>query len=165
MIYFFEEILNPEENEQLAEVAISYSQKYEGKGKLFWRSAKNSPKNSYFLNDIDYPEIVRVLSDRCENLVNKLTEKINLKCKATEVWYNVYDNTQYQEPHNHGGAIFSLVYFNKLPQGSSTLKFIDKSDDILYKERMVVIFVSGLEHYVDSGTNVDPRITWSFNYA
>ena len=119
-----------------------------------------------YLNNIDYPQIVRTFSDRCESTVNKMLEHINHTCKATEIWYNVYDNTQYQEPHTHGGAIFSLVYFNRLPEGSSKLQFTLNPDECsFHKERTAIFFVGGLEHFVVQGTNVDPRITWSSNYA
>ncbi|AIX28389.1 2OG-Fe(II) oxygenase [Synechococcus phage ACG-2014j] len=166
MISIVEEFLSEEENDQLAEVALTYSKKYEGRGKFEWQSAGDSPLNSYYLNNIEYPQIVRTFSDRCESTVNKLLEHIKHTCKATEIWYNVYDNTQYQEPHTHGGAIFSLVYFNKLPKGSSKLQFtLDPDECSFHKERTAIFFVGGLEHGVLRGTNVDPRITWSSNYA
>jgi len=166
MIKIVENFLSEKENNKLAEVALTYSKQYEGNGKFKWQSGEDSPLNSYYLNDIDYPRIVRTFSDKCESTVNKMLERINHTCKATEIWYNVYDNTQYQEPHTHGGAIFSLVYFNRLPEGSSKLQFTLNPDECsFHKERTAIFFVGGLEHFVVQGTNSDPRITWSSNYA
>ena len=167
MIFYVNNLLDKEENEQLAVTALSFARDHVGLGKDKWTSGEDSPYNSYALNDLEYPPIVHVLSDRIDQAIKMIQDQLNIDhdLKAIELWYNVYDNTHFQEPHAHNPGLFSVVYFNKMPEGSSTLTFENEATTPgLQKEGTAVIFLSHMVHGVERGNNTEPRITWSFNY-
>ena len=147
--------MNEDENNELAIATLALSRKYNGKkfsedvrygipstkleryrsgkgAETTWLSGPNSPQNSWNMSDVEYPDIVKTLSDRMSDAVAEISKGLNIwkirsgmkqMIKPIEIWYNVYDDTQYQELHTHNPSIFSSVYFNKLPEGSSKLKF------------------------------------------
>ena len=187
MIYYLIDVMDDRENDELANATLVLSREYNGKklnenvrygiasSKLeqyrsgkgaeeTWLSGKDSPQNSWNMVDVQYPDIVKKLSDRMTDAVDQISKGLKMKkdIKPIEIWYNVYDNTQYQEPHNHNPSIFSAVYFSKLPDGSSILKFNDGV--VKQKERCGVVFLSHMNHGVEIGTNIEPRITWSMNF-
>lgn len=161
MIYRVDDVMTKEENDELATVALSLSQQYTGTTAIKkWLSGKDSPQNSWCVDDISYPDIVRTLSDRLCDSVSQICD-MNPKLEPIEFWYNVYDNTQYQEPHIHSPAIFSLVYFNKMPRGSAP--FLIDGEEMNVNEGSAIIFPSFVKHGVERGTNSEPRITWAMN--
>ena len=168
MIYYVGGIMTRKMNNELADATIALSKQYKGtKAAERWMSGEDSPLNSWFMPDIEYPDIARHLSDRLCDAMSQICDSLNMdyKVKPAEFWYNVYDNTQYQEMHMHSPSIFSIVYFNKMPEGSAPFAFEDKEMDLdKQTEGSAIIFPSYLMHGVERGTNTEPRITWAMNF-
>ena len=168
MIYYVGGVMTRKENNELADATLSLSKQYTGtKAMEKWGSGKDSPQNSWFIPDIPYPDIARTLSDRLCDAVSQIVDGLNMdyKVKPTEFWYNVYDNTQYQELHAHNPSMFSVVYFNKMPEGSAPFVFEGKEMNLDYQtEGSAIVFSSFLKHGVERGTNTEPRITWAMNF-
>ena len=183
MIYYVNDVMDEDENNELAIATLELSKKYNdkkfnpeqynnGKGsENRWLSGASSPQNSWNFTDIEYPDIVKTLSDRMSDAVAEISKGLNIwkirsgmkqMIKPIEIWYNVYDDTQYQELHTHSPSIFSSVYFSKLPEGSSKLRF--QYSEVEQKECCAVVFLSHMMHGVDVGSNIEPRITWSMNF-
>ena len=194
MIYYVNDVMNEDENNELAIATLALSRKYNGKkfsedirygipstkleryrsgkgAETTWLSGPNSPQNSWNMSDVEYPDIVKTLSDRMSDAVAEISKGLNIwkirsgmkqMIKPIEIWYNVYDDTQYQELHTHNPSIFSSVYFSKLPEGSSKLRF--QYSEVEQKECCAVVFLSHMMHGVSVGSNTEPRITWSMNF-
>ena len=63
-----------------------------------------------------------ILTDLLKIIENKANEFLDTfdknslilgEYKFSDIWYNAYGKNQFQEPHNHGGAIFSGCYYLK----------------------------------------------------
>ncbi len=171
MIYYVNDVMNEDENNELAIATLELSAIHDGvRAKHGWLSGNDSPQNSWGMT-IEYPDIVKTLSDRMSDAVEEISKGLNIwkirsgmkqKIKPIEIWYNVYDDKQYQELHTHNPSIFSSVYFSKLPEGSSKLKFKDR--EVQQKEGCAIVFLSHMMHGVSVGSNTEPRITWSMNF-
>lgn len=130
-----------------------------------------------------------------ENLLDIIEEKIKdylkdcpeeLQIKGTyilsDIWYNIYEKNYFQEPHNHGNALFSGCYylkFNKEKHHQTT--FYNPNYNLDYskieensyfcfesdcEEDDIIIFPSNLKHGTKGIKEKDSeeiRITISFN--
>lgn len=114
----------------------------------------------------------------------------SFECDIADIWYNYYQNKEYQEPHTHFGTYnspnhFACVHFLSYnPKIHSPLTFCDplrlvrlstletigfggysENIDVNAREGDLVMFPSYLEHEVRPAppTPEYPRITISFN--
>jgi uncharacterized protein (TIGR02466 family) len=129
-----------------------------------------------------------------EPVIECVTEHVNDFAKAhnsmyeykmEHSWANISRPGNFQEFHTHDGSIFSAVYYVTVPKGSGNIIFEDpRAPDMLplkeIKDRnelsyvkvgytpevgTLVIFRSYVRHCVQTGTNVEPRISLALNYG
>jgi uncharacterized protein (TIGR02466 family) len=125
------------------------------------------------------------LLDKITNSVNAFARSLGSDYNYTsrEGWINISDSTHYQEYHYHPSSIFSAIYYLKAPEGSGVTIFrsplqpdmmplknttfnllnLDSCEYPAVTNRLV-IFRSYLEHMVEKGTNIEDRISLSFNF-
>ena len=92
MIYYVGGVMTRKQNNELADAAIALSKEYRGtKAAERWMSGEDSPLNSWFMPDIEYPDIARHLSDRLCDAMSQICDGLNMdyKVKPAEFWYNV----------------------------------------------------------------------------
>ena len=96
----------------------------------------------------------------------------------TNSWLNIYKKNQHAIPHQHGGAVFSVVYFVKIPKDSCDFYFHNHRKSILnstldgqmsdlkvdVKEGHVIVFNGDLMHSVTSNMSEETRLTLAINY-
>ena len=129
-------------------------------------------------------DLLDILEEKIYEYINNCPEELRIKGKyiLNEIWYNIYEKNYFQEPHNHGTALFSGCYylkFNKKKHCQTT--FYNPNYDLDYKninqnsyfcfepdceENDLIIFPSNLKHGTkglkDKNSN-ELRITISFN--
>lgn len=180
-------------NEELKEILIPYIEKHKNQ-------LTSPPKNwittniiTSFDNDdmnsiFEEGQTSKKLYSQYDEVLNKFFDK-TWKTIIKSIWFNYYENGEFQEPHTHLGTClnpthFACVHFLKFdPLLHSKLTFRDPNVklrngfleidsnryDEMYelhaKEGDLVMFPSYLEHFVKSGppTPGNPRITISFN--
>jgi len=127
--------------------------------------------------------LLDVIENKIHEFLSLYGEKINLHgdFSLSEIWYNVYKNNQFQEPHTHGGSIFSGCYYLKFNKHDHhQTQFYNPNYNLDYlklennphfcfepdcEEDDLIIFPSALKHGtkgVMQNSN-DTRITISFN--
>ena len=105
--------------------------KYDNKDKLIETLSKDFYKNKnkltpdwkcFIYSSYKHPEQDNIPEDLLDIIEEKISEYLNncpeeLQIKGTyilsEVWYNIYEENYFQEPHNHGNALFSGCYYLK----------------------------------------------------
>jgi hypothetical protein len=106
------------------------------------------------------------LRKKYEKITKEVCKLFKIKNYAlSDIWYNYYKKSQYQEPHIHEGqggltAVHYLIFNSK---NHSKTCFTDlkikppkiKSGDILF-------FPDNLEHYVPENKTEEPRLTVAF---
>jgi hypothetical protein len=85
-------------------------------------------------------------------------------------WVSIHANKSQHEPHNHIGYAVSGAYYSKVPQGSGMFCFTDPTGQREQrgkemKRGELVIFPSYAEHAVSKSTNIEPRVSFSLNWA
>lgn len=147
-------------------------------------SFENEEVNSIFHEEEVAKEIRSQYTDVLETFFDKTWEMA-----MGSIWFNYYENGEYQEPHTHIGTCMSPIHFacvhflsfdpsvhNKLcfidpirKLRSHYLEFDSNKYDEMYEldvnEGDLVMFPAYLEHFVKPGppTPGNPRITISFN--
>ena len=161
-----------------------YSKKWKGYGDDAWSSGKKSPTNCFgmdaeFRSVKEFKELSGLVLHNCEQVAKGLGMP-KFDWKVTNAWYNSYDKNNYQEFHVHPMSYFSVIYFCKLPKGSSPVIFMNSTQeynnisdmnndcfkskiDIEFPQNSMLIFRSHVLHKVPFGTNNEDRITFSFN--
>lgn len=110
----------------------------------------------------------------------------NYNTLLNNLWYNVNRKNNFNYPHTHGGSTFSGIYYLSVPKNSGKLifnnpdatiknltfygkpmkiynEFNSTQFNIIPKEKLLVLFPSHIEHYVEPNKNDDPRISIAFN--
>ena len=151
--------------------------------------------NSSFPNIKDDDPVVspeirdNLMADLKEEMVENFREmKIPDKFKYENFWYNIYHDTQGQEPHSHLNGCLAKppywcgIYYNKRASPTTFIrpdtnnrihKFPHKSDffqnyfaDTLrpdLNDGDVILFPPYLQHCVEPSTSATMRMTFSFN--
>jgi hypothetical protein len=153
----------------------------------------NNNANTNFYNSLPLENTLqKYLIDIVFNPTNKLIDELYnldefarpsstkpISAKLASIWWNVYGNGKYVEPHNHGLFGISGVYFLDLPNdepNSTTFLFNnhypisdDKTEDfsLLYhntsyvKEGDVLLFPTAMPHYVNPVNST--KVSIAFN--
>jgi uncharacterized protein (TIGR02466 family) len=126
------------------------------------------------------------IEEKLKQFLKIYVKKINIRGDyiINHIWYNAYGKNQFQEPHNHGDALFSGCYylkFNKNIHHQTT--FYNPNFNLDYsklennsyfcftpdcEEDDVIIFPSFLKHGTKGISDLnteDTRITISFNIS
>jgi uncharacterized protein (TIGR02466 family) len=120
-----------------------------------------------------------------EDKIDEFLEYNNLLCKEnyyiSNIWFNIYKENQFQEPHTHGTSLFSGCYylkFNKMiheqtifynPNFNINYKKVEDIDyffsDLDCNEDDIIIFPSNVKHGTKGLKKKcdESRITISFN--
>jgi|TARA_B100000035_G_scaffold195777_1_gene167201 uncharacterized protein (TIGR02466 family) len=145
----------------------------------------------FIYSSFKHPEQNNIPEDLLDVIEEKILEYLKncpkeLQIKGTyilsDVWYNIYEKDYFQEPHNHGNALFSGCYylkFNKKKHHQTT--FYNPNYNLDYKkleqnsyfcfepdcdEDDIIIFPSSLKHGtmgLRDKNDDEIRITISFN--
>ena len=102
------------------------------------------------------------------------------------LWFNVNRKNHFNYPHTHGGSTYSGIYYLSVPEDSGNLIFNNPDSmiknltfygepmktynefnstqfNIIPKEKLLVLFPSHIEHYVEPNNGDKPRISIAFN--
>ena len=150
-------------------------------------SYESEPEGMELLEkDSEYQKLLVEKYNTCFNNIFKIDYQISIG----NIWYNYYDNGEYQEEHDHIGTLFNPAHFScihflsfdpdqhKCPQfrdpicqiRNFSLEIGQNRCDEIYepqiKEGDFLMFPSYLKHRVPAGKPTKyPRITLSFNIA
>ena len=124
-LYVVTDVLTEEENQELADHIVSVQDQQVGIGKNVWHSGEGSPKNSFGLNvkDKQFNRILGHIHYHMGQYINTVKADVNVNTMKKEWWWNLYQGHNYQEYHNHFPHLFSGVYYARIPEGSSDIKF------------------------------------------
>ena len=122
-------------------------------------------------------------------VINTCTSYMELgfSLKLQNYWFNINEYGDYNDLHNHRGAILSGVFYIDIPQKNSGNIRFQRDDDIDYyiphnlikkynlnngssvsyapMNGKLYIFPSWLKHAVESNRSQETRISMSFNYG
>ena len=146
--------------------------------KCFVYSSYNDPKQNIPSDLLD------IIQEKIREYIINCPKELRIKGKyiLKEVWYNVYEKNYFQEPHDHGEALFSGCYYLKFNKDihHQTI-FYNPNYNIDYEklkensyfsfepdceEDDLIIFPSKLKHGtkgIKQKTSDNLRITISFN--
>ena len=102
------------------------------------------------------------------------------------LWYNVNRKNNFNYAHTHGGSNYSGIYYLSVPENSGKLVFNNPDTmiknltfygqpmktfneynstqfNVIPKEKLLVLFPSHIEHYVEPNKSDEPRISIAFN--
>jgi uncharacterized protein (TIGR02466 family) len=145
-------------------------------------------------NIFDNEHIIDLFSkvNQCVYEISRIMGIRKNKLELSNFWININSKKDYNLPHTHFGGIISGVFYIKVPENSGDLIFINRNDEIVKsyltfsnliggidydytqftselwkiqpKENNLILFPSWLEHYVQSNSSDEDRISISFNY-
>jgi len=181
-IYQAFDLISDEENSAIRNRCLELYSKIESGGENWICNAFTSlGKYDISQDKIFHPVISKVLEGIQEF---SLSLNSDSSYSLTQSWFNICNENSYQEYHEHSNSIFSCIYWVSAPEGSGntifatplntmiSLKNVVKYDFItaetavyLPKEKSLIAFRSYLKHMVQIGTNKEPRISLSFNFA
>ena len=128
-----------------------------------WQSRNNLHKEKLF-----FP-LIRTLQNEYSSILDDPSQVI------TGLWLNISSYTNWNSPHRHvifadsyPYIKFSGVLYLKVPPNSGEINFQnplnrDSFLNIDPQEKMMIIFPSILEHYVEPNLNQEDRISIAFN--
>lgn len=136
-------------------------------------------EDNYMLHIFDREFLDKVVWDSVDKMLVDINERITLPVPKSSVlshiWYNKYDNLNWQEIHNHEkSSTYSGIYLISLEENNTTNFVYPQhlrcyTNETLYTlntsnldEGHVIIFPSELMHYVNP-TLSQNRLTISFN--
>ena len=141
-----------------------------------WQS-NNIPPNDYF-----FSEFILEIEEQANNFAEELG--IYQKGKITNLWININGHKDFNRRHTHGNSLISGVFYVKVPDESSKIRFYHPSYqlidrdwnvklkynqytsgrwDIPPKKGRLLLFPSWLEHEVCPNLSQEKRISISFN--
>ena len=140
----------------------------------------------YQTNDLNYKDY-KFLFDAMTLHIKKYAKQFNYKpgLGLSNFWININKNKDYNNMHTHPNSIFSGVFYIKTPKNCGNiifknpftcLEFIIDPEKINEKNKynrsscyikteskILVLFPSWLEHYVEPNSSQEDRISISFN--
>ena len=149
------------------------------------RIASNSggwQSNNIFSDDDFFSEFILEIEKQANNFAKEL--EIYQKGKIGNLWININEYKDYNRRHHHPESIISGVFYVKVPDKSSVLRFFHPSSDFMARdwnvdfkcnmytsgiweifpeEGKLLLFPSWLEHEVDQNLSQEKRISISFN--
>mgnify|MGYP005997639211 FL=1 len=180
-VYYEENIINVEDNDFIVDCCYKI-QKAAKRGGEGWHT---KVYNTLDTHDITYDENFKRLNIAVQNHIQKFV-KVNGSNRYYNLdngWINIYKKNDYQEYHYHNDAVFSAVYYARMPENGGGLilnspkepdmfpiRDIDEQNEfnhshykIYPKERSLVIFRSFVQHMVEPGQHESERISIAYN--
>jgi uncharacterized protein (TIGR02466 family) len=138
--------------------------------------------NNIFSDDDFFSDFILEIEEQANRFAKEL--EICQKVKLNNSWININGYKDFNRRHTHQNSIISGVFYIKVPDKSSRLRFYhpafhlmvrDWNVDIKYneytsdiwniipEEGKLVLFPSWLEHEVDQNLSQEKRISISFN--
>jgi len=126
----------------------------------------SSTKTSHgFKNTVDIKS-QEYMGEKFALLLQKLLKE-KFKLKLINIWENIYDKNDFQEPHVHGGSHFSFIIYKKVNESQTvffhpgktaiqclnTINYFETEQMLPLREGQFVIFPSFLEHMVVKTNN------------
>ena len=141
--------------------------------------------SSFKTKDNQIPnDLLEIVENKSNEFLDICEKELGMKGEyyISDIWYNAYGANQFQEPHTHGGALFSGCYYLKFnKQFHHQTTFYNPNYNLNYsklennsyfcftpdcEEDDLIIFPSHLKHGTRGIVNKnckDIRITISFN--
>ena len=150
------------------------------------RNASNSggwQSYNIFSDDNFFSEFILEIEKQANNFAKEL--EICQSLKLSNLWININEYKDSNRKHHHPGCIFSGVFYVKVPDEFSTLRFFHPSTDLMVRdwnvdfklnkytacfwnvrpeEGKLILFPSWLNHEVDQNLSQEKRISISFNF-
>jgi uncharacterized protein (TIGR02466 family) len=175
-------VVSEEENQRVLAKVLALEKIIEPGGKA-WKSNTFNSRHTYdFLADEDFKPITEQVSRHVAEYAKAFNSTYPYQCASA--WFNVAHEHAYQEFHIHPNSVFSAIYYASCPEGSGNVVFEKDQVDMMpvkgvqsfnaltfttcsYKpvQGMLLIFRSSLRHMVQVGSNTEPRVSLSFNFA
>lgn len=183
VIYSEENLFSKEVNSKWAKKLLEIETQVPTGGEE-WEGKTYTTHNKYNLAaDATFKSLIDVATEHVHVYAKEHGSTAKYKCDIA--WANISKENNFQEYHTHDGSVFSVVYYVASPPSSGDIVFEDpRMPDMLpmrhikernslsfvkigYKsqEGTLLIFRSSLRHCVQSGTNVDPRISIAMNFG
>jgi uncharacterized protein (TIGR02466 family) len=178
----FENILTDVENN----ILIDYIEKLNNtvkKGGQNWLTTVYNTHGTYNIHtDENFKNLSNIVTDYTNNFAKILQS--DYKYQISSSWFNVYNKKDFQEFHNHPGAVFSAVYILKNPLNGGEFVIMNPSEpcdmypiknlikktslnesyfEYNLKAKTLIIFRSFLKHMVKICNSDEKRITTAFN--
>jgi uncharacterized protein (TIGR02466 family) len=178
-----------DKNTYLANKAIHLKNSFEVNNSD-WRCPTFNTLNLYDWHADNDPIIIDLI-DLCKQEVYKFSQSFGVKLNLDQLyckdfWFNIAEENEYQEYHQHTDSHFSLSYYVQTPNNCGNIVFRSfesmfdmavlpiKNEDLTElsfktcsytpKESMLVIFRSNLLHMVEQNLSKEPRISISMNF-
>ena len=140
--------------------------------------------NAITSDDDFFSEFILEIEEQANNFAKEL--EICQKVKLSNLWININGYKDYNRRHNHPESIISGVFYVKVPDKSSKLRFFHPSVDLMVRDwnlnvdlkcnkytssiweifpedGKLLLFPSWLDHEVDQNLSQEKRISISFN--
>ena len=140
--------------------------------------------NAITSDDVFFSEFILEIEEQANNFAKEL--EICQKVKLSNLWININGYKDYNRRHNHPESIISGVFYVKVPDKSSKLRFFHPSVDLMVRDwnlnvdlkcnkytssiweifpedGKLLLFPSWLDHEVDQNLSQEKRISISFN--
>lgn len=181
-IYHEDNLFSQEQNKLWSKKILDLS-KDKNNSSSKWQGDTQTSHLIYELStDPDFNLLFSTISDRVHQFAVAHNSYEQYSCGSS--WFNINKKNTFQELHTHNGAIFSGVYYVKVPKNSGKILFdsplnpdmlpvknIVTRNELTFesctyevKESRLIIFRSYLRHLVEVNRNFSSRISISFNY-
>ena len=140
--------------------------------------------NAITSDDDFFSEFILEIEEQANNFAKEL--EIYQKVKLSNLWININGYKDYNRRHNHPESIISGVFYVKVPDKSSKLRFFHPSVNLMVRDwglnvdfkcnkytssiweifpedGKLLLFPSWLDHEVDQNLSQEKRISISFN--
>jgi uncharacterized protein (TIGR02466 family) len=189
MSIYYDTLKNWTSNDYLKEKAL-YLKNIYGNNVTKWRCPTFNTLDQYDWKTDNDP-VVNQLIEKLTSEVYEFSKMFGIqescnKLKCSGFWFNVADQGDYQEYHQHSNSHFSLVYYVDVEKNSGNITFrsfesmfdmytfpLSETNltDLSYKtcsyqpiNQTFLIFKSNTLHMVEKNQNSKPRISISMNF-
>ena len=140
--------------------------------------------NNIFSDDDFFSDFILEIEEQANNFAKEL--EICQRVKLSNLWININGYKDFNRRHTHQNSILSGVFYVKVPDKSSKLRFFHPSVDLMVRDwnlnvdlkcnkytssiweifpedGKLLLFPSWLDHEVDQNLSQEKRISISFN--
>lgn len=132
-----------------------------------------------------FPQLYHEVSKRLDELHHYFEFKESMRTRVTDSWININGKNDYNTVHDHGGGLFSGIYYASAGKDKGVLEFMtpigahtfsingslvktsnpfnSNIQSVHIETGMLVIFPSWLMHYTRPNRTDEPRISVAFN--
>ena len=149
---------------------------------------QNSNVGGWHSGDINYPDspffFLSDIEKECQEYARDILKADASLC-LQNAWININSKRDFNQTHDHAGAVLSGVYYIKTPKDCGNIKFLHPAHDLIERdwifslreyhpfnsclwwlpanEGSLYIFPSWLKHRVEPNMSDEERISISFN--